>query len=322
MLLELLRDHRILFFGGKGGVGKTTLAAAAALALADAGRKVLLVSTDPAHNLGHIWDREIGDHITEVTPGLSVIEVDPATQTSQHLAQVGETMRAMMPEHLHGEVRRHLQLAEQSPGTHEAALLEKIAGLVAETGEDFEHLIFDTAPSGHTSRLMELPEIMAAWTDGLLDRRARSEKFSAVVRGLSPTGRDGLIAEDPVDRRNRQLRSVLLRRRERFEQLRSALSDPATCRFFIVLTPERMPVLETLEFQRQLAGAGVAVGGCVVNRCSPTDQGEFLATRAELEAGFIAQLRTGLPNTPVVQLPLLAGDITGRAALQEFAQLL
>lgn len=322
MLLTLLRDHRILFFGGKGGVGKTTLAAATALALADAGRKVLLVSTDPAHNLGHIWDRRIGDHATEVAAGLSVIEIDPTTQTSRHLARVGETMRAMMPEHLHGEVSRHLRLAERSPGTHEAALLEKIAGIVAETGADFDHLIFDTAPSGHTSRLMELPEVMAAWTDGLLDRRARSEKFSAVVRGLSPTGRDGLVAEDPVDRRNRRLRSVLLRRRERFEHLRSALNDPATCRFFIVLTPERMPVLETLEFHRHLTEAGISVGGCVINRCSPADQGEFLAARAELEAEFIAQLRTGLPELPVVQLPLLASDVTGRAALQEFAAML
>lgn len=322
MLLEHLRGQRTLFFGGKGGVGKTTLAAATATALAAESRRVLLVSTDPAHNLGHIWDRAIGDREVEVLPGLHVLEIDPAAQTRRHLARVEGTMRAMMPEHLHGEVHRHLQLAEQSPGTHEAALLERIAEIVATAVDRFDHVVFDTAPSGHTSRLMDLPEIMSAWTDGLLDRRARSEKFSSVIRGLGPTGRDTMVAEDPVDRRNRKLRSILLERREKFERLRAELSDPDACRFFIVLTAERMPVLETLEFHRGLTESGVTVGACVVNRMSPLDQGTFLAERAAMEAGFVAQLLEGLPGTPVVQLPLLSGDVTGEAALREFAAML
>ena len=322
MLLEHLHNHRTLFFGGKGGVGKTTLAAATATALADDARQVLLVSTDPAHNLGHIWGTEIGDREVEVLPGLHVLEIDPAAQTRKHLARVEDTMRAMMPEHLHGEVRRHLHLAEQSPGTHEAALLERIAEIVASAAGRYDHVVFDTAPTGHTSRLVELPEIMSAWTDGLLDRRARSEKLSAVVRGLSPTGRDGLVAEDAVDRRNRRLRSILLERREKFERLRAELQDGSACRFFIVLTAERMPVLETLEFHRGLRDSGVTVGACVVNRMSPKDQGPFLAERAGMEAGFVAELSEGLPDTPVVQLPLLAGDVTGADSLREFAAML
>lgn len=322
MLLEHVVDHRIIFFGGKGGVGKTTLAAATATALAQSGRRVLLVSTDPAHNLGHIWNRHIGDHIVEVIPGLSIIEIDPAAQTSAHLKKVGETMQSMMPEHLHGEIRKHLRLAEQSPGTHEAALLERIAEIIAAETSDYEHIIFDTAPSGHTRRLMELPEIMAAWTDGLMDRRDRSEKFSAAIRGLKPTGKDTLIAEDPVDRRNRKLRAILLKRRETFENLRAVLSDPQQCRFIIVLTPERMPVLETLELRQQLEESGITVGACVVNRISPSGQGEFLDARAELEQGFIAQLVAGVADLPVVKLPLLAGDITGEQALKDFSALL
>lgn len=322
MLLEHVRGHHTLFFGGKGGVGKTTLAAATATALASKAHRVLLVSTDPAHNLGHIWSTRIGDRPVSVLPGLDVLEIDPAAQTARHLARVEDTMRAMMPEHLHGEVRKHLQLSEQSPGAHEAAMLERIAELIVGSYESYDQVIFDTAPSGHTSRLMELPEIMSAWTDGLLDRRARSEKFSAVVRGLSPTGRDGLVAEEPVDRRNRRLRSILLERREKFERLRTELSDPARSQFFIVLTPERMPVLETLEFHRTLQSSGMAVGACVVNRMSPKDQGEFLAGRAAMEEGFVAQLSEGLPDTPVIELPLLAGDVTGEAALQEFAAML
>src|SRR5699024_6317244 len=111
-----------MFFGGKGGVGKTTIANATALKLSESA-STLVVSTDPAHTVGHLWDTKVGDTPPTVRTGVDVLELDPARATDEHLKQPGNTMRRIMPEHLHTEVNKHLNLAKHSPGTHEAALL-------------------------------------------------------------------------------------------------------------------------------------------------------------------------------------------------------
>lgn len=309
----MLLDKNILFFGGKGGVGKTTSAAAASVRLAGQGRKVLLVSTDPAHNLGHLWGVKFSDTPTPVpdVQGLHVVELDPAAATEAHLKGVEQQLSATMPDHLKGQIRKHLDAARLSPGAHEAAMLERIAELI-EQADAYDHLIFDTAPSGHTVRLMELPELMQAWTEGLLKSRERSDRFSAAVRGLG-----GDDAKTATDRRNNQIRHTLLRRRERFAHLREVLTGP-DCAFYLVLLPERLPVMETIEVYSQLRAVGMEVAGLVVNRVSPTDQGEFLAARAQVEADHLRTLYDALPDVPTHLVPLRNSDVLGSEELATF----
>ncbi|GAB3190137.1 ArsA family ATPase [Nesterenkonia suensis] len=351
MLLDLARSRRVLFIGGKGGVGKTAVASAVALHRAQQGARVLVVSTDPAHNLGHLWEREVGDQIVPLWlpddgapvpsgAGLFGIEIDPEATTAAHLRDVGATLRSMMPDHLHPEVDKHLRLAAQSPGTHEAAVLERIATVLQEhvsAGHDgratdsgtsdsgtsdsgtsdgdgaFDLIVFDTAPSGHTARLMALPEIMGVWTSALLDRRTRAERFGAAVRALD--------ADDAPDgssqaARDRRIRQVLTRRRRRFEAMREVLTDARRCSFVIVLTAERLPVLESAELHAQLTETGVEVGGFVVNRLAPRDAGEFLAQQREREERHLTELSRRVPGVVVDTLPMLSGDLVGTAALE------
>lgn len=340
MLLELAATRRVLFVGGKGGVGKTAVASATALAQARAGRRVLVVSTDPAHNLGHLWERPVGDRITPLARDLGEpedgsgdgsggglldgIEVDPVATTDAHLAAVGATVRRLMPEHLAGEVDKHMRLARDSPGTHESAVLERIAELVGTGLDDYDLVVFDTAPSGHTARLMALPEIMSAWTEGLLRRRVRAERFGAALRGLEDrdAASESIVGterpRDPREERDLEIRRILLRRRARFEALREVLVDPRRCAFVIVLAAERLPVLETVELHEQLVRAGVHVGALVVNKRSPADAGDFLAERRALEEAHLATLRAALPGIPLLQVPLLPGDVVGERALERF----
>ena len=335
MLLSLAQSRRVLFLGGKGGVGKTTLASAVALDAARSGRRVLVVSTDPAHNLGHLWERRIGDRVTRLADGadggaVHGIEIDPDATTDQHLRDVGSTLKRLMPRPLHGEVDKHMDLSRRSPGTHEAAVLERITELVEEGLREHDLVVFDTAPSGHTARLMALPEVMTAWTDGLLSRREKSQKLGAAMRGLDG-GRErdrgqtllgSTAPRDPLEERDEEIRAILLRRRDRLASLREVLTDPALSSFAIVLAAERLPVLETIELHEELTRTGVDVGALVVNKRFPAGRGEFLERRRAMEEEHLASLRTALPRVPLQQIPLGEQDVVGAAALEQFSRLL
>ncbi len=318
----LLMDERrrILFVGGKGGVGKTSLASAIGLARARRGARVLVVSTDPAHNLGHLWQREVGDEpvrLAEGTGGGCVdgMEIDPERTITRHLAAVEQTMIRMLPERQHAQAREHLERARHAPGSHESAVLERIAEAAELADGDYDLVIFDTAPSGHTLRLLALPGQLAGWTDTLLRNRDRSERFSAAMRGL--TGR-----AEQAPSSEAELRRTLQRRRARFENLQRTITDAETCGFVVVFTAEALPVAETLEVVDSLNGMHVDIAALIANRRSPADAGELLRARRDVEERHLGVVHAALPEIPVIEVPLVAGEITGVEALGALAELL
>ncbi len=323
LLLELTQNKKILFFGGKGGVGKTTVSAAAALARAQAGGKVLLVSTDPAHNLGHLFDRPIGSKPVRLAPGLDGLELDPEETVRLHMKEISNSLHRLMPVHLRGEVDKHMALSKDAPGMQEAALMERIAEVVEQGTKEYDLVVFDTAPSGHTARLMALPEMMSAWTEGLIKRQEKADGFAQVVKDLS---RDSSMEEktfsadsnDADKMRESGIRGILHRRKLRFSHLRDQLANAENTAFVIVLAAERLPVLETIELYAQLQTAKVNVAGLLVNKRSPADGGDFMRARFEQEQVHLQTLNSALPNVPRQDLMLLTHDIVGLEALAEF----
>ena len=329
MLLALAQTKKILFFGGKGGVGKTTVSAATALARAQAGGKVLLVSTDPAHNLGHLFDRAIGSKPVRLAPGLDGLELDPDETVRLHLKEITSSLHKLMPVHLRGEVDKHMALSKDAPGMQEAALMERIAEVVEQGVKDYDLIVFDTAPSGHTARLMALPEMMSAWTEGLIKRQEKADGFAQVVKDLAREAgsdssmQDKTFGDDTVDAekmRESGIRRILHRRRLRFTHLRDQLSNAESTAFVIVLAAERLPILETIALHAQLQAAKVNVAALVVNKRSPADGGAFMQARFAQEQGYLEMLTEALPNLPRHDLFLLARDIVGLEALREFAE--
>lgn len=328
MLLDLLAGKRLLFVCGKGGVGKTSMASAIALARVDAGARVLLVSTDPAHSLGHLWQCRVGDEVVPLgPPGLHGLEIDPARATDAHLAQVRMRLQRWVPEHLRSAVDKHLQLAREAPGAHEAALLERMATTVEEEQAHYDLIVFDTAPSGHTTRLVELPETMAAWTRGMLSRHEHAQKFTDALQALDPTD-PTLDVVGPArgrqrkDTRDAEIRRVLHDRQQRLIRLRDMLQDAQRTAFIAVFMGERLPALETLELVAKLRRAGMHTAALVVNKRSPADAGGLLAQRHVQEAGHIRRVTEQLPDLPLVEIPLLGEDVTSVDVLRRVGRLL
>ncbi len=328
--MKALLDKRLLWVGGKGGVGKTTVSASLAVLAARRGKRVLVVSTDPAHSLGDAFDRELGDRPRRLLPGLDALEIDPDVEVEAHLARVIEQMRRYAAPQMMAELERQMRLTRQSPGTQEAALLERLARLITDDEASYDLVIIDTAPTGHTLRLLSLPEAMAAWTDGLLAHNRKSEELGKVLSHLTPRrGRDLATPfddpqEDPLsdlDERTREVAQTLITRRRLFHQARRRIEDVEHTGFLFVLTPERLPILETVRAVAALEEAKIPVAGTLVNRVIPAEaDGRFLAARRAQEASYLARIDDELRHLPRPRLPLLASDVQGMEALEQMAR--
>jgi len=323
-----LFDRRIIFVGGKGGVGKTTTAGALGLMAAESGRSTLLVSTDPAHSLGDVFDTQIGNEETSLGPNLSGLEIDPEAVAESHIATVKMSMKSLVAPKMYKEIDRQLELARHSPGTMEAALLERMADLMAAARSRFDLLIFDTAPSGHTIRLLSLPEVLGAWSDGMLGHRDRSRKLGELLKVF---GRDhskedefGMIGgskEEPDDSRDGRIRDILLTRRRKFHRARELLTDPAVTAFLLVLTAERLPILESEKTLDLLKKFNVPVAGMIVNRLLPPDaDGDFLRERRLQEDEYRKEIDETFSGLQRIYLHLLPHDVHGVETLREIGK--
>src|SRR5690625_5079044 len=256
----LLGDRRLLFFGGKGGVGKTTMANATGVALAKQGKKVLVVSTDPAHSLSHLWDQRIGDEVTYVYGDrLAGLEIDPERTARQNFADVADVVRNMMPEHLHGEVRRYFRQAIDSPGAHEAAMLERIAKLSLETSDGWDTVIFDPAQTGHPIRLLEMPQVLTVWAEGMMGRARKTAQFHEALEALP--GGTKASETGPVAQRNARIRKLLDRRSALFASFHSTPTSKTVTGFVIVTLAGRMPVAVTLELKERATESTMQIAG-------------------------------------------------------------
>ncbi|OQO89529.1 arsenic-transporting ATPase [Saccharomonospora piscinae] len=301
----------IRFFGGKGGVGKTTLAAAFALSRARSGLRTLVVSTDPAHSLGDVLDTALSDAPAEVLPGLWAAEISGERQARRRVAEVTEDARHAVPRDVLPAVERHLARAVDSPGTVESALLDRLTELVDQVGTEWDELVVDSAPTGHMVRLLTLPALLTPWIEGLARQRAKASDAERMVAGMI-----GDTADDEPD----PLLQRLHARRERMEWMRTQLVTRALVH--LVVVPERLPLAETVRAAESLTDAGLRLGAVLVNRVLPDDDPGLLGRRVDQQEEVLRRLTARFADHGVVAVPLLADALTGAGELGVLADLL
>jgi arsenite-transporting ATPase len=327
--VQKLLERNVLFVGGKGGVGKTTAAASLAITAADRGRRCLLVSTDPAHSLSDIFHRKIGPREKRLEDNLQALEIDPDAEADRYIATVKSSMKSLVHPEMFPVVDRQLDLARQAPGSQEAALLERVADLMTEAKNRYDLLVFDTAPTGHTMRLLSLPEVMEAWTEGMIKRQKKVGHLGKLLKKLG-----GGVAknedhpyvegtEGPEDRRNARIREILTARRQKFHHAREILLDRAVTAFVLVLTPEKLPILESKKAHVLLRKHEIDLAAIVVNRVLPDDaEGDFLMTRRRQEKKYLQEIERAFSTVPRTTLPLLPHDVHGLDTLRDIGRLL
>jgi arsenite/tail-anchored protein-transporting ATPase len=285
-------NTRYLFFTGKGGVGKTTVASALSVQLADTGRRVLLVSTDPASNLGDIFGIEVGQLPLQApgVPGLYLLNIDPETAADAYRARVIDPYRDVLPE---DELRG---LEEQMSGacTVEIAAFDEFTRLVSgpTRDEDYDHIVFDTAPTGHTLRLMSLP---SAWSSYIQD---------------SPQGASCLGPLAGLDENRR-----------RYSDTVESLADAGQTTLILVSRPELTAIREAARASHELQHLGIRNQHLVLNgRLTDSPQDDDIAdailTRQQLAVDAMPESLRSLPQTTI---PVIARDLRGVESLRAIA---
>jgi len=297
---------RILLFTGKGGVGKTSVAASTALRCADAGLRTLVLSTDPAHSLADSFDRPLGADPTEITPRLYGQQLD----ATERLEEVWGEVQGYLMEVLDWAGLDAIEAEELSviPGLDEVFSLSDIKSH-ADSGA-WDVIVVDCAPTAETIRLLSLPDILAWYMDRVFPM---SRKVTKLVRPLLRTVTNLPVAGDDVFDATRRFY-------DRLDGVRELLTDPALTSVRLVVNPERMVIAEARRTATYLSLFGYRVDAVVANRLLPdaiTDP--WFKAWKEAHAEHLATIEDGFAPLPILKAELASEELVGIERLRRFA---
>lgn len=287
---------QFVFFSGKGGVGKTSMACTQAVRYADEGQRTLIVTTDPASNLADVFEQAIGHQITPIehVANLWAMEIDPDRATEEYIDRAMAPIRAAFPLPM-------VQVMEEQmsgPCTAEVAAFDRFTDFLdapSDQGLAFDIVIFDTAPTGHTLRLLELP---AAWSQSI---DSASEGSGQTCIGPAAAIQDA---------------------KHKYERALAIMRDPAQTTFVFVLHPEAIAIKETQRAVTELGKLDIHTHQLIVNGLIPPEATDnpLFAARAAMQARYLQQIETELA-LPMRRMVLLAGEIKGVERLREVGQM-
>jgi arsenite-transporting ATPase len=297
---------RVLLMTGKGGVGKTSVAAATALACAERGRRTLVVSTDTAHSLADSLGSQLGGDVTEASDNLFAQEIDVHVELQRSFGAAHDYWK-----HLFASQGVKKVVAEEMavlPGAEELSLLLRIREHI-DAGE-FDVLVVDCAPTGATLRLLSFPDVLR-W---FMRRLFHVERTA--VRVARPVLKHVIDVPLPTD----DVYASLLELYQRVEGIKELLTDARSCSVRLICNPERMAIEETKRAFTHLCLYGLPTDGVIVNRSLPPSVTDpFFAEWKSTQARYLEDIEAAFAPLPILNVPLFAAEIVGLDALRGMA---
>jgi arsenite-transporting ATPase len=323
-LKELLLNLKMVMFGGKGGVGKTSCASSSAIWAAEHGRNTLIISTDPAHSLGDSLGIELAPGVPTPIAGidnLTALEINPKVNMAdfQGLTNINPMeemgMSGLMENlPLFGDMEDLTSMTP--PGIDEALAFGKILEFV-ETDHDYDLIIFDTAPTGHTLRFLSLPETLSGWIGKLIKMRVKiGNMFGAVKRMFT---REEKKEDNTLE--------VLERLNDSIINAKEDLTNPIKNSFIIVMIPEEMAITETGRLLNELVKNNIPVSNIVVNQVyqDTTELCEFCKARREMQEKNLIKIKKVFSENlhkNLIEVPLFKEEIREYDKLKEMGHFL
>jgi arsenite-transporting ATPase len=316
-MADFLAAHpnlRYLFFGGKGGVGKTVMAGATAVHLARSGRRTLLASTNPVHSLSGLLDQDVFGRPTPVTgiPHLWAYEIDTRDAIERSKRDIRDKIQWFLKfAEISTRAEEFVEAATMNPAFEESAMFENMVDLMFQN--EYEVYVFDTAPTANARRLLGMSKVYGLWVQKMLKSRQEAQSLR---EALSFTKKK---EDDP-------LMNYLVEFRERIRQARDLLTDPAKTAFFFVTLPEALPIAVIRRFIDWFTDFGIPVGGVVVNgliQSAPDETTpEFVRNRMAMQDEYLEEIRRLFGDQVRAVVPLYDSDVRGVAMLATTAEAL
>jgi arsenite-transporting ATPase len=309
-------DLKYLFFGGKGGVGKTVMAGAAALALAERDKRTLLASTNPVHSLSGLLDQNVFGKATAVTntPNMWAYEIDTKDTIERSKKEIREKIDYFLKfAEIRTKADEFVESATMNPAFEESAMFENMIDLMFK--DEYEAYVFDTAPTANARRLLGMSSIYSLWVNKMMQSREEAQKLRI---SLSYTKKKE--EKDP-------LMDYLLEFQDRMGHAKELLTDKAKTAFFFITLPESLPIAVIRRFINWFDEFGIPVGGVVVNmRIDPNEVGadspEFVRNRVAMQAEYMDEIYATFDPMVRAVLPLFETEVRGVPMLRRTAEAL
>ncbi len=314
-VFESQPDRRYIMFGGKGGLGKTTLSATSAFWLASQGKRVLLFSVDPQASLSDIFQQDIfGKGPVSIMKNLWAQEVDADRRIKDYQEEIRKKILDMygfdkVPE----EIDNYISAASAEPAMEESAIFDAVVDIIVQG--DYDYYIYDLVPLGHALYYLSMAKVYDEWINKITQLRADMRQYDEVAATMR---REETVQED-------QILTELMYIKERINASSRILTDRKRTAFFFVVVPEEMIILDTKKAASLFAKFDVPISGYIVNRVLPPDLGQgnippYLRNRIAMQQKYMSEIKETFGDEVRAYVPEMERDVTGLAMIERLAR--